>query len=108
MTFLYGRRQGPIEFLWTMRLVGGRAAVTASFARVDAMATIDLTRVATPGERLRRTARRSGLLPSRPGRLPLGSFAQGRPLRRALADLLATIAVLVAVIGGLTLLQSRL
>jgi hypothetical protein len=73
------------------------------------MAAIDLTRVATPGRRLRRTARhRFGLLPSPAGRLPLGTFRQGRPLRRAVAELLATTAVLVAVIAGLTLLQPYL
>jgi hypothetical protein len=73
------------------------------------MAVIDLTRVATPGRRLRRTARRrSGLLPSPAGRLPLGTFTQGRPLRRAVAELLATTAVLIAAIAGLTLLQPHL
>jgi hypothetical protein len=39
------------------------------------------------------------------GRLPLGTFAQGRPLRRAVAELLATTLLLLAAIAAFTLLQ---
>jgi hypothetical protein len=66
--------------------------------------------VALEFSRTRKPKRAPWRLPERPvplagGRLPLGSFAQGRPLRRALAELFATAAVLAAVIAGFTLLQ---
>src|SRR4051794_26094148 len=70
------------------------------------MAALDFTRLTLPPFRLPLTRWRLPDLPPPTGvRRPLGTFRQGRPLVRAVTELVASSAVLLAAIAVFTLIQ---
>jgi hypothetical protein len=108
MTSLCGVGRSRLEFLWEL---GAYRRAAEEIGGVDSLGS---RMVVLNFERRSTQRRQPRLVVSLPmgesappsSRLPLGSFTQGRSLRRALLETSATIVALALVIVGLALLGS--